>query len=87
MTFANLIRFNQDSNIYVSELDAGKSIEFDVATGRQAYLLCIEGKLNVNSELLEERDAIEIRGGLKLALSAPQDSKAHLLIVEMQSEI
>jgi redox-sensitive bicupin YhaK (pirin superfamily) len=73
--------------LFVSELDAGTTISFDVGTDRQAYLLCIEGKLKVNNEALEERDAIEIRGGGKLTLAAPQDSKAHLLMVEMKREL
>jgi redox-sensitive bicupin YhaK (pirin superfamily) len=73
--------------VYVSELDAGATINFDVGADRQAYLLCIEGQLNVNSETLEERDAMEIRGEVKLALSAPQNSKGHFLLVEMKSEI
>jgi redox-sensitive bicupin YhaK (pirin superfamily) len=81
----DLIGFHQDANIYVTELDAGKSTSFNVKENRQAYMLCIEGKAIINQDkvTLETRDAMEIKGPIELAIQAPEDSKAHLLVVEM----
>jgi redox-sensitive bicupin YhaK (pirin superfamily) len=85
----NLISFNQDSNIYVSELDPGKAISFQVKANRQAYLLCVEGKLSINEgkELLEESDALEVYGDVDVNMAAPKDEKGHLLIVEMEKPV
>lgn len=54
------IKINQDMNIYDSEIDAGKEVEFPVAKGRQAYLVNAEGKINVNGIELGHGDAMEI---------------------------
>lgn len=37
------IKINQDANIFVTEVEAGKEVDFIIEKGRQAYLLCIEG--------------------------------------------
>ena len=37
------IKINQDANIFVTEVEAGKEVDFTIEQGRQAYLLCIEG--------------------------------------------
>jgi len=37
------IKINQDANIFVTEVEAGKEVGFTIEQGRQAYLLCIEG--------------------------------------------
>lgn len=37
------IKINQDANIFVTEVEAGKEVDFIIEQGRQAYLLCIEG--------------------------------------------
>eukprot|EP01027_Heterolobosea_sp_BB2_P017358 GEZU01024602.1.p1 GENE.GEZU01024602.1~~GEZU01024602.1.p1 ORF type:complete len:262 (-),score=55.80 GEZU01024602.1:101-886(-) len=59
-----LIRLHQDANIFVSEIDAGNSVQFTLQRGRQAYLVCIEGSLELNngatSTQLTQRDAVEI---------------------------
>ena len=89
LSYLYMRRFNQDSNIYVSELDPGKKLNFQVKPDRQAYLLCVEGKLDINEgkETLEEADAMEIYGSLELALKAPKTEKGHLLIVEMPKPV
>jgi len=37
------IKINQDANIFVTEVEAGREVDFMIEQGRQAYLLCIEG--------------------------------------------
>ena len=49
------IKVHQDVNLYVLELDAGGEIEFSVASGRQAYLIQIEGSSLVNDVALDRR--------------------------------
>lgn len=76
------IHLSQDANIFVSELDSGKKLEYVNKSGRQSYLICIEGHLNVNDVELEERDAMEITEKKDLTIKAI--SKTHLLIIEME---
>ena len=75
------LRINQDANIFVSELDKGEQLMVALQDKRQAYLLCVEGSLNINGVELMTREAIEITGETQLTLDALEDS--HLLMVEM----
>ncbi|MDZ4941357.1 pirin family protein, partial [Clostridium perfringens] len=54
------IKINQDANFYVVELDEGKEIDFSVESGRQAYLVQIEGSSIINDVELDERDGLEV---------------------------
>ncbi len=75
------IHLSQDANIFVSELDSGKKLEHVNKSGRQSYLVCIEGSLDINGIKLNQRDAMEITGKEQLIIKAL--SKAHLLVIEM----
>jgi len=75
------IKINQDANIYVSEIDAGKNLEFTNQENRQIYLVCIEGTLAMNDVTLKSRDALEINKSAQLTFKAIEDS--HLLMLEM----
>lgn len=57
-----VIPIHQDCNIYVSEADPGVDQDFVLAKRRQAYVVCIEGKLAVSDSVrLDTRDAVEVR--------------------------
>jgi redox-sensitive bicupin YhaK (pirin superfamily) len=60
------IKINQDANISVSEIAAGRALPLRVRGGRQAYLLCVEGSAKVLVEgkeySLERHDAAEVVG-------------------------
>lgn len=68
------IKINQDANIHVTELDAGQTLSFEVAEGRQAYLLCMEGGVSLQgdgtSEQLDRHDAAEIFGPHTFTMTA-----------------
>ena len=77
------IKINQDMNIYSLELEKGKDISFPVSTGRQAYLVQIEGASSINNIELEERDAMEIVEE-DILISAKETS--HIMILEMKKQ-
>ena len=54
------VHINQDFNLFVSEIESGNSIEFELSPSRQAYVLCLEGGLQVNDMMLEKHEAAEI---------------------------
>ena len=78
------LNLNQDVNIFVSELtDPDGHIDFPLHPGRQAYINCIEGSLEINGyPSLGERDSLEISEPAELVFSAPM-GPAHFIIIEM----
>ncbi|MFQ5924835.1 MAG: pirin family protein [Dehalococcoidia bacterium] len=77
----SVIQINQDANIFVSEIEKGKQVVFSLDAGRQIYLVCIEGSLDINGIELNKRDAVEISNETQLTFKALQN--AHLLMIEM----
>ena len=77
----DLIQVNQDTNIFVSEIEAGRQIQAELLPDRLFYLACLEGSLRLNNLSLKEGDALKIWDEAALNLIAIQDS--HLIIVEI----
>ena len=81
------IKINQDANIYVTEVDAGGTVEFCLKEGRQAYMLCMEGGALIcgthgDSEL-DQHDGAELYGPNVFTVTPVADGKVHVLLVEM----
>lgn len=74
------IKVNQDSNIFVLELDKGKEIEFKVGEGRQAYLVQIEGISDINNIIVNMRDGLEI---IEEDIKIKAIETSHFLVIEM----
>ncbi len=77
----------QDINVYISELTVkDRSISFLLNEGRQAYIFCFEGSININQyPSLKERDSLKIYSQANLEFTLTSD-KAHFIIIEMQQE-
>lgn len=76
------IKIYQDINIYVSELEANKTIDFDIKKDRQVYFVQIEGSSQINDLILNNGDALEIVDVEKLEIKALENS--HFLFIEMK---
>jgi len=79
------VQICQDCNVYVTELSPGASPgPLELSSGRQAYLLCVEGEASLaGSEVaLRRHDAAELTGPQSLQWSAGGDG-AMLLVFEM----
>jgi len=72
---------NQDVNISVLELEVNKEIDFLVEAGRQAYLVQIEGKSNINGITLNQRDGMEI---IEENIKIKAEVHSHFIILEMK---
>lgn len=70
-----------DANFYALELDAGLSYEFPVAKGRQAYLVQVEGKSDINGLSLEPKDGLE---SVEETLRIKAIEQSHVVIIEMK---
>jgi redox-sensitive bicupin YhaK (pirin superfamily) len=77
----DLPQVNQDTNIFASEIEAGKQILAELLSTHLVYLACLEGSLRVNDFTLQEGDALKIRDEAALNLEAITDS--HSIIVEI----
>ncbi|MGA1931669.1 pirin family protein [Arcobacter sp. YIC-464] len=76
------IKIHQDVNLYVSELEKDKSIEFDIDENRQVYFVQIEGESSINDTKLDFGDAMEITKEYKIKIEALSNS--HFLFIEMK---
>lgn len=76
------IKIYQDINMYVSELEANKTIDFDIKKDRQVYFVQIEGTASINGISLNNGDAMEIVDVEKLEIKALENS--HFLFIEMK---
>lgn len=86
---ATPVKINADANIHVTELDPACSLDFRLGTDRQAYLLCVEGSIDVTGDSLQEslsqHDAAEMVGREEFKFTAGPKG-AHLLLVEMRGQ-
>jgi quercetin 2,3-dioxygenase len=69
ITEGKCINLHQDCNVFVSESDADMTFDITLPSGRQAYVVCIEGAMSVAASdsscgdiehKLQERDAAEL---------------------------
>ena len=77
------IRIHADINAYATILSEGKTMDFEVKAGRQAYLVLIEGEAEIGGMKLSERDAMEIT---EQDISIHALKQAHILVIEMEKE-
>lgn len=84
---ASPIQLHQDSNVFVSESDAGQRFELQLGAARQVYAICIEGAMDVNGTKMGARDAAAITGddaaATPLTVSALEGG-AHFMLIEMK---
>lgn len=78
------IKIHQDVNLFVSELEKDKRLQFNIDSNRQIYFVQIEGSSKVNETILEFGDALEITEENILNIEALENS--HFLFIEMKEE-
>ncbi|RXJ97082.1 hypothetical protein CRU94_02930 [Arcobacter sp. AHV-9/2010] len=76
------IKIYQDINIYVSELDINKTLEYRIEQNRQIYFVQVEGKSTLNNIELDFGDACEVTNESKIEIKALE--KSHILFIEMK---
>jgi redox-sensitive bicupin YhaK (pirin superfamily) len=71
-------------NVFVSEIEQGRSVSFELASGRQAYMVQIEGSSELTSVgvKLDTRDGFEIFGPVTVDIEAKGGS-SHVILIEM----
>ncbi|MDO5795048.1 MAG: pirin family protein [Turicibacter sp.] len=74
------ITINQDVNIYTILLDEGNNADINVASGRQAYLMQLEGFSLANEIALKEKDALEI---IEDNIHIEATHTSHFIVIDM----
>ena len=75
------LHIHQDAAIYFSTLSAGSKVEHKLAQGRKAYVFVIDGKVQLNSNSMETRDAARIENESKISIRA--DKPAELILLDL----
>lgn len=75
------INIHQDINMYTTYLEKDREISFEINKGRQAYLVQIEGKSQINDVNLNEEDALEI---IEEDIEIKAEENSHFIIIEMK---
>lgn len=78
------INIHQDANIYVVELDKDREIEFKVESGRQAYLVQIEGYSVINNQVMNPKDGLE---AIEQDIQIKASEQSHILVIEMKRKV
>ena len=72
---------HQDAHVFVSRMNAGRSVEHPLAPGRGAYLYVIEGDVGVNGERMETGSAAQITDEERAEIAA--NSASELILVDV----
>ena len=69
------VSIHQDVNIYVSLLEAGKTIDYEIPKNRHVWIQMIEGLMEVSGESLQAGDGLAVSDELNLKITASVKSK------------
>jgi hypothetical protein len=72
---------HQDAHVFVTRLNAGRSVEHPLAPGRGAYLYVIEGDVDVNGERMQTGSAAQITDEERIQISA--NATGELILVDV----
>ncbi|MCP4229436.1 MAG: pirin family protein [bacterium] len=75
----DVVSFNADATIYLTELEKGKTIEYDIESGRRVFIYMTDGSLEVDYVELKAGDQARIENETALALTAISDSSVILI--------
>lgn len=72
------LRINQDARIFLSNLEAGKEIQHELAAGRHAWLQVLQGSVTLNGLPLETSDGAAVSEESKLSILATEAAEIML---------
>jgi redox-sensitive bicupin YhaK (pirin superfamily) len=73
------VKIHQDVTFYIASLAPDKRLDLSLKQGRKAYLFVIDGKVRLDNEELETRDAARIERQPTLSMKAARPSEIMLL--------
>jgi len=76
-------KINQDASVYASLLDAGKSLEYELAPSRHSWLQLVRGELEVNGTKLTKGDGAAVSDESRLLISNSGGTQAEFLLFDL----
>lgn len=77
------VQIHADVHMYVTELEVGKELSYEVKSGRQAYLVLVEGEAKVSKIDMHHGDALEVT---EESIDIVATEKSHILLIEMAKQ-
>ena len=77
-----LIRIRQDAVVMGGDLPRGGSVLRDLAPGRRAYVLAVDGPLAVNDAGIPARGGAEVSDETSIRIAA-QDTPSRVLVIDV----
>ena len=71
---AGALAIGADARVLGATLTAGQSLTYDMAPGREAYLVATSGRITLNDVPLEARDGAAVRAERTLRIAALADT-------------
>jgi len=75
------LTMHQNTSFYVSGLTPGAEISHEMQPGRKAYVFVIDGKVQINGNTMQERDAAKIEDERKLVIKS--EKQTELILIEL----
>ncbi len=72
------LRIHQDARIYLSSVDAGRSVEYQLQPGRHAWLQVLRGHVSLNGTALDTSDGGAVSDEATLTIQADDDAEIML---------
>jgi len=69
------VEIHQDARVYASLLDAGASVEHEIASGRGGWIQVASGSIDVNGTTVNAGDGVAIEDETKLAITAKENAE------------
>ena len=69
------LKIHTDAAIYLSQVDANRSVQFAITPGRSVWLQVLSGSVSVNDIELSKSDGVAVSDETSLTISAIQDSE------------
>ncbi len=76
-------RINQDASVYASVLEAGKSLQHELAPGRHAWLQLIKGELVLNGTKVAKGDGAAVSDESPVKIANTGDGEAEFLFFDL----
>ena len=78
---ADTVAIHSDATIYMSELEAGRSIDYEANISRGVFVYVTGGTLSINGERLQSKDQARIGTEGRISIKAEED--ASLILIDV----
>lgn len=75
----------QDARIFLSDMDAGKNLSYELPAGKGVYTFIVEGRAEVAGHVLSRRDAAGVSDTPEFSVSALEPTSALFIEVPLRS--